>query len=80
MPNPNPDNSPSNSSNTKSSPRIEVLVYEPELQEDVLFNSHVEKDLNVFKQKSNIIIANRIDPALEDVKTKLFTRDLFGAD
>lgn len=59
---------------------IEVLVYEPEFEEEILFNSHVERDLSVFKQKSNIIIANRVDSALEDVKAKLFTRDLFGAD
>ncbi|MDG1946510.1 MAG: nucleotide sugar dehydrogenase [Amylibacter sp.] len=59
---------------------IEVIVYEPELKEDNFFNSHVETDLNIFKENSDIILANRIVFDLNDVKEKVFTRDLFGAD
>jgi len=59
---------------------IEVIVYEPELKEDNFFNSHVEADLNIFKENSDIILANRIVFDLNDVKEKVFTRDLFGAD
>lgn len=59
---------------------IEVIVYEPELNEDLFFNSHVEKDFGVFKRSVDVIIANRMDVELEDISEKVFTRDLFGAD
>ena len=59
---------------------IEVIVYEPELKDTVFFNSHVETNLSVFKKDVDIILANRIVPDLEDVREKLFTRDLFGSD
>jgi len=59
---------------------IRVIVYEPELKEQDFFNSRVEKDLNIFKDSVDIIIANRMVPELEDVSKKVFTRDLFGAD
>ena len=59
---------------------IEVVVYEPELEKPVFFNSRVEKDLNTFKKSVNIIVANRMVSELEDVAEKVFTRDLFGAD
>ncbi|WP_126174588.1 nucleotide sugar dehydrogenase [Altericroceibacterium xinjiangense] len=59
---------------------IEVLVYEPAMHEDEFFGSKVLRDLDVFKRESDIIIANRLTPETEDVRDKVFTRDLFGSD
>lgn len=59
---------------------IELVVYEPELNEPKFYNSHVEADVMVFKDKVDLIIANRMVPELEDVSEKVFTRDLFGAN
>ncbi len=56
---------------------IEVVVYEPGLKESVFFNSRVETNLNLFKKRSDIILANRMIPDLADVESKVFTRDLF---
>ena len=57
---------------------IEVIVYEPELQETEFYRSRVVNDLPAFKQQSDVIIANRMTPVLEDAKAKVFSRDLFG--
>lgn len=57
---------------------IDVIVYEPELKESHFFNSNVEKDLCIFKEKCDIILANRMEDDLQDVKDKVFTRDLYG--
>lgn len=59
---------------------IEVVVYEPTMKEDLFFNSRVTKDLSAFKAECDIIIANRITDDLQDVKEKIYTRDLFGRD
>jgi UDPglucose 6-dehydrogenase len=59
---------------------IEVVLYEPELDEIKFFNSRVEKDFGLFKSGVDIILANRMVPELVDVAEKVFTRDLFGAD
>ena len=59
---------------------IEVIVYEPDLKESTFYNSIVEKNFESFKKRSDIIIANRMVPDLEEVKYKVFTRDLFGAN
>ena len=59
---------------------IEVVVYEPVLQEDTFYGSKVIKDFEAFKQECDVIISNRNAPELADVKEKVYTRDLFGND
>lgn len=59
---------------------IPVLVYEPTLQDATFFHSEVTHDLADFKKRCDCIIANRYAPELEDVKDKLYTRDLFARD
>ncbi len=59
---------------------IEVVVYEPVLQEDEFFNSRVIKDLDEFKKISDVIVANRISEDIKDVLEKIYTRDIFNSD
>ena len=59
---------------------IEVVVYEPELEEAEFFKSRVERNIYEFKRNVEVILANRMVSDLEDVAEKVFTRDLFGAD
>ena len=57
---------------------VEVIVYEPELEEEEFFGSKVITDLNKFKEMSDVIVANRKADCLKDVDEKCFSRDLFG--
>ena len=59
---------------------IEVIVYEPELHEPEFFKSRVLTNLADFKRQADVIVSNRMTRDLEDVKEKVFTRDLFGTD
>ena len=59
---------------------IEVVVYEPVLKEEEFFRSKVIRDLEEFKAMSDVIVSNRLDKDLVDVKEKVYTRDLFNRD
>ena len=59
---------------------INVVVYEPVLEEDEFFHSQVIKDLEEFKKLSDVIVSNRVTDDLKDVLDKVYTRDLFGSD
>ncbi|MBA6125305.1 nucleotide sugar dehydrogenase [Pseudomonas fulva] len=59
---------------------IEVIVYEPVLDQELFFNSRVIRELQHFKQLADVIVANRLMDEILDVKNKVYTRDIFGQD
>ncbi|MDF2640136.1 MAG: nucleotide sugar dehydrogenase [Novosphingobium lindaniclasticum] len=59
---------------------IETVLYEPSYPDASFFNTPVEADLETFKRRADVIVTNRVLPELDDVKDKVFSRDLFGSD
>lgn len=59
---------------------IDLIVYEPSLGTDHFFHSRVVRDFEAFKAEADVILANRLEPGIDDVASKVFTRDLFGGD
>ncbi|MDX8363734.1 nucleotide sugar dehydrogenase [Cytobacillus sp. IB215665] len=59
---------------------IEVVVYEPALNEELFFHSKVIKDLSQFKMLADVIVSNRLSAEIEDVEEKVYTRDLYNTD
>jgi len=59
---------------------IEVIIFEPELEDEEFFHSKLIRNLDFFKEQSDVIIANRMTDDIEDVSPKVYTRDLFGCD
>lgn len=58
----------------------EVIIYEPTLKEDILYGHKIIRDLEEFKRNSTVIVTNRLEEELDDVKEKIYTRDIFTRD
>ena len=59
---------------------VEVIIYEPFIDGDEFLGAVVSKDLKGFKSKSDIVVANRVNPELDDISDKVFSRDIYMAD
>ena len=59
---------------------VEIVVYEPSLRDEYFYNSRVIQSLEEFKRITNVIVANRVSPDIEDVLEKVYTRDLYFRD
>ena len=59
---------------------IKVIIYEPYIENDTYLDFEIQKDLNIFKKISNIIVANRLTSEIIDVENKVFSRDIYGFD
>jgi len=56
------------------------VIYEPVLEDDAFFNSKVIKELDEFKAISDVVVANRLSSDIENIKEKVYTRDIFNSD
>lgn len=59
---------------------VEVIIYEPTLEEETFYNSPVVNDFEEFVKRSDVIVANRMSEELEEVKEKVYTRDIYSRD
>ena len=59
---------------------VEVVVYEPKLEEETFCNSRVVKDFEAFKRMCNVVVANCMSSELKDIQGKVYTRDIFNRD
>lgn len=59
---------------------VEVVIYEPVLEDETFFNSRVVRDLEAFKRSCDVVVANRLTSEISDIRDKVYTRDLFGKD
>ena len=59
---------------------VQVIVYEPSIDDKFFYNSEIVKDLDSFKQRADVVISNRFSEELADIEEKVYTRDLFRKD
>ena len=59
---------------------IKILIFEPVINDDFFFNSEVIRSLDEFKEKPELIVANRVTKEIQDVINKVYTRDLFNSN
>ena len=60
--------------------KIEIVIYEPVLGGDIFEGFRVIKDIKEFKNMSDVIVANRVEDSIKNLKEKVYTRDIFGSD